>query len=367
MLPARYPFWGNLLAKAGRGLRSLMPCRKPRLLNMACLGSTMGTMYDITVLGVPAGISGQDMDAAARAEPDRIEALMSTYRADSDVGRINAAEHGDWVAVSAETVRLIQQAIQIGRLSGGAYDITAGPLVNLWGFGPHRSPSDAEGDVNRSPPLTKGGPGGVPRIPTAAQIDEARRHVGLDLIEIRDQPPAVRKKDPLVRIDLASIAKGYGVDCTAAALDRLGIKNYCIGIGGEIRTRGRNNRGVPWQIGIEAPKPGVHEPYCIIPLANQSLATSGDYRIFTEADGRRLSHVIDPRTGRPINNCVTSVSVVHASCATADAWATALMVAGPEAGFDLAVREGLPALFLVRDGETIREESTPQMRQYLRR
>lgn len=345
MPPVRQPIWGNLLTKVGSGLRALIPYGRRPATKSVCQGRVMGTIYDVTVLHVPTSIGVEALSNVVRAEPDRVEALMSTYRADSDVGRINAATHGDWVAVAAETVALIEQALCIGRLSDGAYDITAGPLVNLWGFGP--------GARTRE-------------IPTDDQIEAAWRHVGLDLIEVRAEPPAVRKRDPLARIDLASIAKGYGVDCTATVLDRLGLRDYCISIGGEVRTRGRNDRGLPWQIGVDSPRPGVNEPYCVIPLSGQALATSGDYRIFTEVEGRRYSHTIDPRTGRPITNGVTSVSVVHDSCALADAWATALMVAGSEAGFELAVGEGLAAMLLVREGETIREKSTPGMSGYRR-
>lgn len=345
MPSARPPLWGDLLTNVGRGLRMLWPFRERCVQSVACLGRVMGTTYDVTVRRVPAGMNAEALNRVVRAEPDRIEALMSAYRADSDLGRINAAAHGDWVAVSAETVALIQQALQIGRLSAGAYDITAGPLVNLWGFGPG---------------------GRTAQLPTDAQIEEARRHVGLDRIEVRAAPPAVRKLDPLVRIDLASIAKGYGVDCTAGALDRLGFNSYCISIGGEVRTRGRNDRGVAWRIGIEAPKAQTRVPHCVIPLSGRSLATSGDYRIFTEIDGQRYAHTIDPRSGRPVTNGVTSVSVVHDSCATADAWATAITVAGPEAGYELAVRQGLAAMILVRAGEAVRELSTPGMQRYLK-
>jgi thiamine biosynthesis lipoprotein len=189
-------------------------------------------------------------------------------------------------------------------------------------------------------------------------VAEAKSRVGLDRLEIRPDPPALRKQAPGIEIDLASVAKGYAVDLACETLDQMGVSDYCIEVGGEVRTKGLNARGLPWQIAIESPaaEGGFH---CMVPLSGQAMATSGDYRIYGEQDGARFPHIIDPRTGRPVRHDLASVSVIDPSCARADAWATVLMVAGPEAGYELAVREKLPGLFIERTHEGFIERTLP--------
>jgi thiamine biosynthesis lipoprotein len=162
-----------------------------------------------------------------------------------------------------------------------------------------------------------------------------------------------------VAADLSAIAKGYGVDHAARALDALGVANYMVEAGGEVRTRGRNAEGAPWQIAIEAPDAMPQKPWFVVPMSDRSLATSGDYRIFFEQDGRRYCHEIDPGTGRPIDHGVASVSVVAADCARADALATALMVMGETRGAAFASERGVAAYFIVRDGLHLRARATP--------
>lgn len=259
------------------------------------------------------------------------------YLTQSDVGRFNAAAHNDWIDVSPPTIECVRLAMQIGRESGGLFDITAGPLVKLWGFGPGQ---------------------GWQGVPRQSQIEEARSRVGLDQLEVREHPPAIRKHDSTIELDLSSIAKGFAVDLACETLDGLAVRDYCVEVGGEIRTMGRNARGVPWQIAIETPSP--HEPgaHCIVPLSGLAMATSGDYRIYSEQDGVRYPHVIDPRTGWPVGHNLASVTVVDTSCARADGWATALMVAGPHAGFELARKHGIRALFITRTDQGFIETQT---------
>jgi len=264
---------------------------------------------------------------------------MSVYRPDSEVSRFNATRDTDWFTVSPDTARCVQVATEVTRRSGGLYDITAGPLVDLWGFGP-------------------GGQQG--QIPNEDRIAEVSRRVGVDLLEVRLTPPALRKKQPDVAIVLASVAKGLAVDLAADALERSGVTRYCVEIGGEVRASGLNSLARPWQIAIEAPQAAQGAAACTVSLRKGAIASSGDYRIYREDGGRQYAHILDPRTGRPVSHNLASVSVRDRSCARADAWATALMVAGPEQGYELAVREKLAAFFILRTGDGFTELWTPR-------
>ncbi|HEX2973517.1 MAG TPA: FAD:protein FMN transferase [Tepidisphaeraceae bacterium] len=309
-------------------------------------GQTMGTQYAITVVGQLAAADPEALHRAAREQLEKVNALMSTYRDDSEVSRLNAATHTDWMAVSRETAQVMQLAIEVGQVSGGGYDITVGPLVNLWGFGPDKRPIKA---------------------PTPEVIEQAKQRVGLGLLEVRLDPPAVRKKRPDVYVDLSSVAKGYGVDQAAEALERAGVKDYCVEVGGEILAKGHNARGTPWQIGVESPLAEERSIERVMPLSNMAIATSGDYRNYVEEDGIRFCHIIDPKTGYPIRHKLASVSVLDPSCARADAWATALLVAGPEAGYELAMRAKLPVLLIIKTDEGFVEKWTPGFAPYLGR
>ena len=301
-------------------------------------GQSMGSSYAVTAL-LPHSATRTEFERAITASLEKADRLMSTYRPDSDLGRLNCAQPGEWVPIADETARVMGQAIAIGRRSAGAYDVTVGALVNLWGFGPAAS---AE-----SPP-------------TAQQIAAAQARSGLDKLEVRLAPAAARVKVPGVRVDLSSIAKGFAVDKVAEALEQLGSGDYCVEVGGEIRTRGRNPRGQPWQVAVEVPQDTTRAAQRIVPLSGQGMATSGDYRNYFEERGIRYCHILDPRTGSPIQHNLASVTVIAKTCAQADAWATALLVLGPEEGLAVAQREGLAAFFLVRGAQGFDEDWTPQ-------
>lgn len=301
-------------------------------------GRVMGTYYVITLGRTPRRADPDQLRSAAEERLARVEALMSAYRTDSDVCRFNAAGAGEWVTAARETVQCLEVSRQVGAASGGLFDITAGPLVRLWGFGPGEA--------------TAG-------IPDDQRVAEARGRMGSDRLEVRADPPALRKLRDGIELDLASVAKGFAVDLAAERLDALGARDYCVEVGGEIRTRGRNARGQSWRIAIERPADEQSGIQRIVPLSGSAIATSGDYRIYRDHEGRRYPHVIDPRTGRPVGHELASVSVVGASCAAADAWATALTVAGPQAGYELAVGHGLAALFITRTPLGLSEKCTP--------
>jgi thiamine biosynthesis lipoprotein len=282
-------------------------------------GRTMGTTYHVTVLArgpVPG------LQARIDRRLDEVNASLSTYIEDSEIngfGRLRRA--GEEFPVSRDFLRVMTTASRVFELSGGAWDGTVRPLVDLWGFGPSR-------------------PVGEP--PDPAKVEALLGEVGFDQIEIRSG--ALVKRRASVTLDLSSIAKGYGVDQVAALLRREGFSDFLVEIGGEVVGSGRREDGGPWRVGINRPRPEAAPDavYRVVELGDRALATSGDYRIFFESGGVRYSHVLDPRTGRPVANGVVSVSVLAPDCTFADGLATAVMVMGKDAG--LALLERLPSV-----------------------
>ncbi len=286
-------------------------------------GPTMGTGWSALFFARP-GFDTAPVRAALQAAVDEVDAQMSTWNPDSDLMRLNAAPVGAWVAVPDRLRAVLRLAVEIGRASGGAFDIGMGDAVTAWGFGPDAATSEG--------------------ISTAMRIDRVPAH---DALEIEAGSGLVRKTSPAA-LDLNGIAKGYGVDRLAETLVAHGFGNALVGIDGEMRALGFRPDGQGWTIAVEAPEPGRRAPHSILALHDAAVATSGDYRHWVEVGGRRLSHTMDPTRGAPLIASPASVTVVARSCAEADAWATALMVLGPEAGAALARRHGLDALFLVR-------------------
>lgn len=305
---------------------------------LALSGATMGTRYSVQMTAPPAELQRPALAEAIQARLDAIDALMSTYRADSELSRFNASASTDWVAVSPELVRVLGAAQRVSRASGGAFDVTVGPLVDLWGFGPAPRPE---------------------QLPDATAIAAARARVGWQRLALRPDPPALRKSHPELHVDLSAIAKGYAVDRVAAVLEEAGLSDYLVEIGGELRARGVNGRGAAWRIAIERPEPGRRAVFRVVALRDLGMATSGDYRNFFELGGQRYSHTVDPATGRPVEHQLVSVTVLAEAAMLADAWATALLVLGPERGARLADSEGLAAALIRQDGDGFVLETTP--------
>ena len=302
-------------------------------------GPTMGTTFTVKVVGAQDDeTTSHRVAEQVREVVDKVDSAMSTYRTDSEIAIFNRHDTESFEA-SPEMAVVVAEAQRVARLSNGAFDITVGPLVDLWGFGPS----------------------GITEPPSQQKLAELVAITGYEQITVDQANGRLRKADPACRIDLSAIAKGFAVDEVAAALERHGFSAYMVEIGGEVRTRGRKATGDEWRIGIERPDADGRTVHTAIPLTNLALATSGDYRNFVVRDGVRISHTIDPRNGRPIAHDLASVSVVHSSCMTADALATALEVLGPEEGFAFAERQKIPALFLVRTGEMVFEEHRTQI------
>lgn len=300
-------------------------------------GPTMGTSFSVKITDIPQEVSEQSLDSDIKHILSRINDRMSTYDEESEVSRFNKLQTLDWFQVSQETIFVVKEALRVSELTQGAFDVTVGPLVNLWGFGP---------------------PMRSTTLPSDDLIKQAQANIGYHLIHTREVPPAIRKERPPVQIDLSAIAKGYAVDQIAEFLESRSIGNYLVEIGGEIRAKGNNAEGIAWKVAIEKPIPEQRAVHRVLNLDNHAIATSGDYRNYLEKDGTHFSHTINPMTGKPITHNLASVTVLSKSSMRADALATALMVLGPEQGFQLAERENLAALFLMKESEGFIEKTT---------
>ena len=272
-----------------------------------------------------------------------MDGRLSTYRADSELSRFNRSRKTDWIPASEEFVKVLREALSISDRSGGAFDVTVGPLVNLWGFGPERRRG---------------------LVPSQEEIEARKKLVGYRKLHVRTSPSSVKKDIPELYCDLSAIAKGYAVDKAAEYLEGEGFEDYMVEVGGEVRAKGRNQNGDPWRIGVQRPDTaGSLEK--IVSISDAGVATSGDYLNYFEVDGVRYSHTIDPRTGRPITHSLASVTVIHPSCMTADGMATAINVLGPDEGYAFAVREKLAVLMIVRGKDSFVEKMTPSFRRFL--
>jgi thiamine biosynthesis lipoprotein len=305
-------------------------------------GVTMGGTWSVKIIRLPTTMSREALETSVSNLLHRLDQQMSIWKPDSDLSRFNQYRGSDWYAVPPELAEVVAAAQRVSDETGGAFDATVGPLVLLWGFGPRRAGVQ------------------IGQIPPDDAIAAARKHVNYHLLECRLSPPALRKHDPDLYVDLGGIAKGYAADVVAGYLQSLGVRDYLIAIGGELRAAGVSGNGRPWRVGIETPTPDVRRIFRTLELRDGSLSTSGDYRNFFDAGGKRFCHEIDPHTGRPIENGLASVSVMHASGTYADAMATALMVLGPREGFELACRLKLAALFTVRRSDRFETLRTPE-------
>lgn len=304
-------------------------------------GNTMGGTWSVKLRRAPRNWSGETVQSMLQGHLDKIDGALTTYDDASPVCRFNEQRTGGWFPIPRELAEAVVAAEKVSQETDGAFDITVAPLVNLWGFGPLRRGLRA-GDV-----------------PSDASIAAARAHVDFRKLHARTQPPALRKEDVEIEIDLSAIGKGYAAEQIAQDLDSMGAKDYLIAIGGELRARGEARGGRPWRVGIEVPTPDVRRILQSLPLRMAGLSTSGDYRNFVDIAGRRYSHEIDPRTGRPVAGNLASVSVVDLDSARADAVATALFVLGPDDGFALASRLDVAALFVIREHDAFTMRPTP--------
>lgn len=363
-----------------------------RLNRCRASGATMGTRYGAQFYAPPtadARAIAAALDAAVRA----VDAQMSNWKADSDLSRLNRATPGSWTPICANLAAVLVRAREIGRETDNAFNIGVGTLVDRWGFGPgaaanrqadneraanrqaagrhtvdrhtaDRHTADRQTKDGRTPCRQPARPAG-PANGLSGAIDARRRASILrgpvpspcrpidELLEV-DVARGRARRLADVAFDLCGIAKGFGVDELARVLDRHRIGAWLVGIDGELRARGCKPDGSPWAIALEAPDYDRRGAMGAIDLVDAAVATSGDYRHWADFGGERLSHTMDPRAGAPLRGDIASVTVVAPTCTDADAYATALMVLGAQAGCAHAERHGLDALFVVRDGDALR-------------
>lgn len=305
-------------------------------------GRTMGTTWSVKLVR-PAGVARERLQQGIQDEVDRVVAQMSTYEADSDLSRFNRAPAGTWQALPAEFFGVLSYALTLADDTGGAFDPTVGPLVDLWGFGPGAQPR---------------------RVPSEADIAAARARVGWQRVKLDDVSKRLFQPGG-AQLDLSAVAKGFGTDQIARALERLGVANYLVDISGELRAHGRRPDGSDWQVAIE--KPGaaaggvdrLDEVERVVALRDRSIATSGDYRHFFAGVGHVYSHHIDPRSGRPVAHRIASVTTIAADCMHADSIGTAIMVLGPQQGMAYATQRGLAVLLILHNGQDFEERMSP--------
>ena len=312
-------------------------CGSGRLPQLELTGTALGTTFKVAIVDAPETLDAGALETQIVASIDAVDRLASTWRDDSELSQLNASPSIDWILVSRELCDMLDRALQISEATDGAFDVTVGPLVNLWGFGPD---------------------GPVSEPPSDDAIAQVMAAVGRDKIEADCEAKLVRKDVPELYVDLSGWAKGHAVDELAELLDQARMENYLVEVGGEIRVKGHNSEGLGWAVAVEAPSTSERAPHAVVRVTNTSVATSGDYRNYFEYDGSYYSHTIDPRAGRPVTHNLAAVTVVNPSAAYADAMATALLVLGPEAGPKRAAELDIAAYFLVREAGEIREITT---------
>lgn len=305
-------------------------------------GFAQGTTYHISFYPADTAVDSEQLRSAVTAELDEIDRAMSGYRSDSTIEQFNQAKDTDPHTVGSEIGKLVEIAAEIGAASGGCYDLTVKPLFDLWGFKDDRFSS-----------------------PDARQIKEVMQHIGMAGVDIQ-LPDRLRKQDPAIQIDLSSIAQGYTAARLADILDRAGIRDYMVEIGGEVVVAGQKPGGAPWRIAIERPLPGDRAVEKVVSIGGaKSLAvvTSGTYRHYFDEDGVRYSHILDARTGYPVQHDTVSVTVFHEDASYADAWSMALLCLGAEAGMPLANRLAIPALFIQQHDHELTETQSDALLQ----
>jgi FAD:protein FMN transferase len=297
------------------------------LVHHALSGPTMGTRYS-AIFFAPEGTDTEALAAGLFEAVDRVDRQMSTWKADSDLMRLNAAPVGDWVEIPRELTIVLAASLRIGRASNGAFDIGVGDLVAAWGFG---------------------SVGPKPDVSRIAGLAGQLRPAATKLLELDEVGRRARKHAPL-SLDLSGIAKGYGVDEMARVMEAFAVPSWLVGIDGEMRSKGVKPDGSPWAVALERPERGIRQAMGVIELTDMAVATSGNYRHWIELDGNILSHTMNPKTGVPMESSLASVSVLAATCMEADAWATVLMVLGENAGQKLTETLQIDAIFVLRDG-----------------
>lgn len=299
-------------------------------------GEAMGTTWTVKLIRQKNSPDLHELKNGIQQQLDSVDAQMSTWKPDSDLSRFNHAAANSWQTLPPELFGVLEKSLALARDTGGAYDPTIGPLVNLWGFGP--------GPKSHT-------------TPDPETLATMRRRIGWQKIELDAATKNARQPGGM-SVDLSSIAPGFAVDQISRYLDGIGIRNFLIEHGGELRARGHRPGNEGWRVGIEQPDSDDNLAMIIV-LNNRASGSSGDYRKYYELDGKRYSHHIDPRTGAPVTHVLALVTVVADDCITADSTAAALSILGPDEGYAYAVQHNIAALFLVRTDDGFSRTMTP--------
>jgi thiamine biosynthesis lipoprotein len=301
-------------------------------------GRAMGTTWSVKFIPRDAVSELAIVERAVRERLEELEQLFSIYRPHSAVSLFNAAETTEWFPCAPELAQVAVESRRISALTGGAFDVTVHPLVQLWGFETTRRSNS---------------------VPAPGVVALARARVDWRRLEVRISPSALRKTAPRTSVDFSSIAKGFAADAVGELLAQLGAANHLVQIGGDVKAGGSGPRGTGWRVALESPSNDVASAAGVVALTDQAVSTSGDYRNFFTVSGRRYGHIIDPRRGEPVAGALAAVSVVHESSATSSALATALFVLGAEEGMHLAAEHRLACVFVLREGATLVARATP--------
>ncbi|PKG98247.1 FAD:protein FMN transferase [Paraglaciecola sp. MB-3u-78] len=317
----------------------LIACSPPKNQETHITGPTMGTTYNVKFVPV-VGVDKETLKQQIEQSLIDINLLMSTYIENSELSRFNQWSSVEPFPMSARTLQVLNEAKRLGNMSDGLLDVTVGPLVNLWGFGPQSRPV---------------------KMPSDELIKMTRQQVGLNKLTLG--PSWASKTEPTLYVDLSTIAKGFAVDQLAELLGTHEITNYLVEIGGEMRLSGLKASGTPWKIAIEKPETDQRSVQKIISIGTNAVATSGDYRNYYETDGVRYSHLINPNTGYPISHNLVSVTVIHPSSMTADGLATALNVMGKEKALELAETFNIAVLLITKEKDGFNEYTSVKFEQ----
>ncbi|MCI5097222.1 MAG: FAD:protein FMN transferase [Rhodobacteraceae bacterium] len=305
-------------------------------------GATMGTTYSITAVDHAKSSSEAELRDTVETVLAEVNTQMSNWDPSSEISRFNRAPAGQNIAVSRDLAQVMQAAQDVHDASGGQFDVTLGPVIELWGFGARNAGAHQ---------------------PSDAQILAALEGTG-QREQVQVNGTNISKKIASTEVYLSAIGKGHGVDRVARALEEKGITDYLVEIGGDLYTAGLNPEGEAWQIGIETPDALDRRVQSVVGVSNLGMATSGDYRNYFEKDGVRYSHILDAKTGRPITHTTASATVLTDNAMLADAWATAMLTLGRERGMEIAEAHNMAVLFVERDLEAtdLRFVATPSSR-----
>lgn len=307
-------------------------------------GNIFGTTWSLSYLGAPDGVSPAQVKAEIEAAFAIVNHSMNHYDPGSLISTFNASAVDAPIEVDWDFAYVLSAAMEVSAATGGAYDVSVSPLADVWGFGP----------------------AGPTHFPQQAEIKTALAKVGVSRLEWRSATRMLSKQTPGLKLDFSSLAKGYAVDLGADALEEMDVEGFMLEVGGEVRVRGHSPRGDAWRIAIERPEAGARGGIqAALLVSDTGIATSGDYRNYFEHQGRRYSHLLDPRTGYPIQHDVVSVTVVHGSAMMADAWATALTIVGAAEALALAEQQGLAIYVLKRSEESLEVIASSAMTRWL--